>query len=501
MRTSLYALRRAGCCLLVLLLLYLASVPTPAAAEGRTEADVRAAVETWVRHVTAEARPEAVVERMEPYRVEGETVAYIAHLQGGGFCLAGADDLVLPVYLYSPHGAYDPQNPGYRYVLWEIGARLEGLRKGLAERDPQLEPYLQALSERAAFWQALIAGRAPAQPEGDESILAEPTMMTLGLTSLWHQEPPYNNVCPMGDGGRTIAGCVATAAVQIMRYWNWPPSGVSNHSYIWDGDNSCGGLVGGGLLAATFSDAYDWPNMPDHCVDGCSPAQEAALSELSYEMGVALHMDYGACSSGADPSRVAIALESFFLYDPDTIFADRNIDVMVEEIQWLRPFHFRGTEPGGGGHSWAVLGYNKGTDPDREFLMNLGWGDPAAWYVYDSVVGGFNIDQKHTTWIAPLDAVKFVGSAVSGDGSPGQPYKNIEEAVAHAPNYSTLIFKAGSHNLFIDSPLVIDRPMTLKGYDVVIRLPVVAMGEQPGGLAGLVLWSGQQTGRWAAKAR
>lgn len=455
---------------LLLLALCLSLAPTSVEAEGGlTEWEVRAAVETWVRYVTADARPDAVVALMEPHQMDGETVAYIAHLEGGGFCLCGADKLVLPVYLYSPWGTYDPENPNYQYVLWEIGTRLKSLQKGLEQRLPRVLRYQKDLSEREAFWQDLITRRIPRRVKRRKAPLGAgepPVQMELNLTSQWHQGSPYNNLCPMGDGGRCLVGCVATAAAQIMRYWNWPLSGTGVYTYTWDGDDSCDGAVGGRDLSATFSDAYDWQNMPDDCAAGCSQAQEDALSELSYEVGVAVDMDYGHCGSGADPSAVQNALENRFRYDPDTTFTGVYTPTMTEEIQWLRPFHFRGTDPTDGGHSWLAFGYNKGTDPDREFLMNMGWGGPPVWYSCDSVPD-YTVDQKHTTQIAPENVVKFVGADSSGDGSPSNPYENIREAIGDAPDHATLIFKAGSVNTFTGT-LVITRPCTLIGKNVTI---------------------------------
>jgi len=89
-------------------------------ADRLTEQQVRAAVTTWVRYVTADARPDAQIEYMQPYIVDDQTLAYIAHLAGGGFCLCGCDDWVLPVYLYSPEGRYNPDIPAYNYFLEEI---------------------------------------------------------------------------------------------------------------------------------------------------------------------------------------------------------------------------------------------------------------------------------------------------------------------------------------------------------------------------------------------
>jgi hypothetical protein len=154
-------------------------------------------------------------------------------------------------------------------------------------------------------------------------------------------------------------------------------------------------------------------------------------------------------------------------YDSAEFGPTADIYSLTEEIQWLRPAGLGGSNASGGGHAWVVHGYNTATDPARQFLMNFGWsGSSDGWYTFDNVPFPLNHDMM--TRIAPLDMVKFVGG-VEGDGSPGHPYPNIVEAIADAPNGATLIFKAGSDNLFSGAPLIIDRPFTLKGKDVTIR--------------------------------
>ncbi len=467
----------------VLILFGLILIPLFPQAKEIEEQNVRSAVETWVRYVTADARPDAIIEKMEPYQVEGKTVAYIAHLGGGGFCLCGADDLVLPVYFYCPEGTYDPENQSHRYILWEIETRLKTLQEGLQKNDPNLQPYQEVLSERATFWQELTADRIPTRVE-TEYTLAEPIQMELNLTTRWDQESPYNNFCPMGDqsctvcpdgwppSSRTVVGCVATATAQIMKYWNWPSSGTGSKSYSWNGDQSCGGSTPSQVLSATFSDPYDWQNMPDYCGWGCTQAQKDALAELCYEVGVALKMDYGVCGSGAYSEDIDNALMYFLYYDADHD-SDWNKDEITKDIQWLRPVVLCGRNAEGEGHCWVVFGYDKGTDPNRQFKMNMGWGGdysspPYGWYSLDNVPKGLIHDHRRVTDIAPL-MVKFVGVGDAGDGGPYHPYKNIEEAMAKAPNGATLIFKAGSDNTFSAGTLVINRPLTLKGKDVTIR--------------------------------
>ena len=141
---------------------------------------------------------------------------------------------------------------------------------------------------------------------------------------------------------------------------------------------------------------------------------------------------------------------------------------MVEDIQWLRPFMLTGSDSSEA-HAWVLAGYNKNTSP-WQFYMNMGWdGNGDGWYSCDNVPSNFNWFQNHITSIAPANIIKFVGNATIGDGSPGSPYRNIEEALTYAPNNSTLIFKAGSTNMFLSDSLEINQPLTLKGWDVTIR--------------------------------
>lgn len=440
------------------------------------EHQVKTAVETWLRHVTADAKPDAVIEKLEPYQVDGRTFAYIAHIAGGGFSLCGASDsLNLPVYLYSPSGKYDPQNPGYQSVLKTITLVTIKLEKLIENNDPQLQEYSADLDLRTSLWRALLEGELPLQVDSLITPSAEPLQMALPLTTNWDQGPPYNNFAPMGDGGRSLVGCVATTMAQIMRYWQWPPSGAGSSSYIWDGDQSCGGSVGGGLLSAVYSDSYDWQNMLDNCTDGCTVTEQFALAELSYEIGVSVTMDYGVCVSGSDLWRFVTETEGSplinnFLYDGDAVY-NSDIDLphtddgtIITEIQWSRPVALGGCLNTGGGHAWVVLGYNNALDPPQ-FLMNMGWGGVDVWSTRDNVAGCHN----YITQIAPADSVRFVGNTVAGDGSPDNPHENIEEAIQQAPNNATLILKAGSVNAFDANVLVITKPLILKGHNSVIE--------------------------------
>jgi len=489
-----------------------------------------AAAETWVRHVTADAREEAEAARIDPHLVDGKTVAYIVHLDDG-YCICGADDRLLPVYLYNASGAYDPANPNYQCILDEIATRYAKIKDAAERGDPVLDQYRDMLNERAMQWRELSARRVPPPPEQPDG-RADPSLMTLPLTCYWKQGSPFNDYCPEltpGADEHTVVGCVATAMAQTMYYWQWPPSGVGSGSGTyhyryeeppwwlveplandpglpghWNGRLEWHSTNGGELQMTGYWDdtiyegaqdhsensayrtalndlwsrmntgstgysanpgtaTYNWGSMRDVASDPPSTGDLEA-AEISYHAGVMVGMDYGLWGSSAFTSNTPWIYKTWFSYDDDVYYVGRSESAMIEEIRWFRPVQLRGSN-NPGGHSWNVAGYNTNVSP-TQFLMNMGWGGGTTdWYTCDDV---FPNGQGHAIRIAPESVVRFVGGGgLFADGSPDDPYINIDYAVSGAPDETTLVFKAGStHTL---SGGVIDKPLTLKGYDVTIE--------------------------------
>jgi hypothetical protein len=195
------------------------------------------------------------------------------------------------------------------------------------------------------------------------------------LTTTWHQSYPYNALCPMGDGGQCVVGCVATAAAQIMYYHKWPPEGVGSASYYWSGDNSCGGSTPGQTLSADFSDPYVYDN------------STASVSEISYEMGVAFHMDYGRCGSGAYTMDGANVFPTYFRYDPSATAVYRAnysasswFNLIKNNIDKGLPTLYRIYSHAIVCDGWRVSG---GID---QYHFNYGWGGSNnAWYTVDNL--------------------------------------------------------------------------------------------------------------------
>lgn len=282
-------------------------------------------------------------------------------------------------------------------------------------------------------WTKLL--QSEAQFEADIKHGRVTRLTTVGplLTSTWHQTGPYNSDCPVGDAAcvdcappgdppsppssdTVVVGCVATAASQIMRYWNWPPSGTGSHSYAWDGDQTCAqppGSAGAATLSATFSDAYDWANMLDSYGGGASQAEIDAVAELCYEVAVAFDMDFGVCGSGAWTSDAVTVYPTFFRYNAATIDKEDRDDyataadwftIMRDELDNGRPMQYRISRHSIVCDGWQDIG------PEDEIHMNYGWGGGAnAWYT---------VDHLYCTWAGCDPMVEYLIRGIQPDNLP-----------------------------------------------------------------------------------
>jgi hypothetical protein len=183
------------------------------------------------------------------------------------------------------------------------------------------------------------------------------------------------------------------------------------------------------------------------------------VAKLCYHCGIAQQAYWGiiVTTQGNVPAALS-AISSYFRYDTDAHDSTFSIATIVDEVAWLRPALMCGS-----GHCMVIVGYDT-SGVDDCVQINTGWGYD-DWYTLDEA---WPLGRSMSTDLAPTN-VKFVGATSQGDGTPSDPYRDIEEAVAEAPDYATLIFKAGSVNSFSVGTLVIDRPLTLRGYNVTIQ--------------------------------
>ena len=138
----------------------------------------------------------------------GEACFYIFNVGSTGFVIMAADDHYRPIIGYSDEGIFDVNN-----IAPALADYLEVVRQGVMEAAQASSAQAQV----SADWAMLEkCGRLVSRHGGREDEYLVQTK--------WNQNYPYNYFCPIGDGsgpgGHCYAGCVATAAAQLMKYWN-----------------------------------------------------------------------------------------------------------------------------------------------------------------------------------------------------------------------------------------------------------------------------------------
>ncbi len=354
--------------------------------------------QTWLQFILLSdgswgGASEAFLGEPQAIAPQGTVVGYFFPVDPIGYIVVPSDNREAPVKVWSDEGNLDPQAPGGMAAL--IRDRLVALY-GWLNPPPQAgaaapQPVLEIDYGPAWNW---LLGVAP-PPVGPPG--ANYSQGRVLLTSAWHQFAPYNNDCPYlactnTTNGRAVVGCVATAAAQVMRYWCWPPYGVGS----------------------PYSDAYDWVNMPDTATTSSPAAEQAAVAELSHEIGLAVGMSYGCNGSSAVTADMEGVYENQYRYSTACVCYYRDdytaggwFALICTDLNRNRPLQYRIPD-----HSVVCDGWRT-TSGLNEYHMNYGWRTVAdnAWYTVDALQGGNPADEYLLECIYPAVAL---GTSPSG---------------------------------------------------------------------------------------
>jgi hypothetical protein len=194
---------------------------------------------------------------------------------------------------------------------------------------------------------------------------------------------------------------------QVMKYWNYPQTGVGFHSYKHSQY---------GTLSANFAlTTYDWKSMPNDVT-----SSNKAVATLMYHCGVGIEMIYGVNGSGAymisassaNKYCAEYALKVFFGYKSSLKGVSRSsysdtqwVRMIKTELDAKRPILYDGfsNQPGQSGHCFIIDGY----DNNSYFHLNWGWGGyNDGYYNINSLNPGmlnFDFSQAAIFGIEPKD--------------------------------------------------------------------------------------------------
>ena len=330
---------------------------------------------------------------------------------GRGFLLLSTDDCVRPVLAYSYNSYFDYANMPEHVREW-----LEGYEHDIAIRVAAGE---EASPEVAAEWQRWLEG----------SPKSGGTYVDPLLTTTWAQAPYFNEWCPYDamTHSRAIAGCVATAVGQVMKYWNHPATGMGNHTYTSQKTVNGYTYTYDSLSADFGATTYDWEHMPDTLSSLSDSVSLNAIAQLLYHIGVAVEMKYSPVASSsymASYSNVGKvcaenALKYRFKYSQSLRTETREDysgsqwgGLLRGELDAGQPVLYNGVDPESGGHAFVVDGY----DTMGFFHVNWGWGGFSdGFYLIDSLAPGiysFLNTNEVLIGIRPMDTDPVAGPVV-----------------------------------------------------------------------------------------
>ena len=316
------------------------------------------------------------------YQINETTPAvYVFNAVGEqGFVLVSAEDNARAVLGYSDEGHIDAQNIPANMRAW-------------------LQMYADELAR---------AAKAPAT-EAQLAVEYYPAIEPLLGNTSWNQDAPYNNHCPIDPKTqkRSVTGCMATAAAQVMYHHRYPEKGTGSYSYWCGWEN----------LSVNFSEAtYDWDHMLPSYKNGYTQQESDAVAQLMYHVGVASNMWYGSTSSGAAMGTAMQAMMRNFDYDAairvlmkDYMDEEAVMDAIVADLQGSRPVFIEALTKRQEGHAFIL----DGIQADGYIHINWGWGGYGNGYFALSAmnptnqgIGGASDDGAFTEYVTLYTGVQ-----------------------------------------------------------------------------------------------
>ena len=286
----------------------------------------------------------------------GEPALYVFNNDNGGFAVISADTRAVDVLCYSDTGTLNDAtyNPALQFWINRYAEEISCL----TDEEPDL------------------AGEDNRSPVRRAAQAVTPIEPLLGGT-IWKQQAPYNNACPLDcNSERSVVGCVALATAAIMRYHHYPTKGMGAYQYTCNFLNqSCSRE-----LTVSFTNAtYNYDLMLDAYNEGEYTTEQAdAVAELCYHIGVMNDMQYSKAGSGSTTYTIPDKLARYMGYQSNGFYWLRNNSVELfnnafnADLEAGRPILVSGADqtPGVGGHAWVC----DGRDDKGYFHMNWGWG-------------------------------------------------------------------------------------------------------------------------------
>lgn len=369
--------------------------------------DARRAVGNWLRSDAAlGCKLGHAIKSARTCSTAKGAVFHVVELDGDGFVVTSSDTEMEPIVAFSADDdlAEDKHNP-----LWVLLQRDADVRQLFKEQNSNVNATsnLQkkvvasslANTSSSTKWARLLAqdevssnGLMRKENRAGLSTLSDVRVPAL-VKSRWYQKNDsygrkcYNYFTPNGYH----CGCVATAAAQIMRYFQYPDYAVDSIANVYcfvDGVQT---------TLVTQGGIYDWSRMPLQPMYATTDEERREIGKLCSDVGIACGMSYLPNGSGTGGYMISDALTRVFgyanavPYQSQFNMSDRllrtalisNLDAGLPVAVSIATDEDEGHEVIGDGY-----GYSDGT---LYCHFNMGWGGTYdAWYAPPNIDGGYN---------------------------------------------------------------------------------------------------------------
>jgi len=304
----------------------------------------------------------------------------IVNLEPKGWVIVSKDDIAKPVLGYALDKNLDtskPLPPAFDAWLNGIDQEIKQGKKLKVSQKTFKGQWNRLATEPEVFENNQDDNNQDDNNQDDNEVIADQTVGPLLGDIAWGQTAPYNaKVVEHTEEGVPV-GCVATAMVQVMKYWGWPTEGIGIHSYEHKRY---------GTLTADYDTTYNWDEMSD-----------SDLAKISYAAGVSVNMGYGVGSSGAFPDDMGPAFEDYFQYKTEGYKRQSSMTdaewhtALKNNLDGNMPLVYAGF--GSGGHLFVCDGYQYENN-SKMYHFNWGWnGAYNGWFEIGALnPGGSNFN-------------------------------------------------------------------------------------------------------------
>ena len=327
----------------------------------------------------------------------------VVQLEGGGFVVTSADTAIRPIVFFSDGDDLDedPRNPLMGLLEKDLSVcAAAAAQQGRGRLNSVTAPgstgtmvSATAVSANEQAWGELLdeTPRATLQAKSISDVRVGPIVQSAWGQSTASGKKVFNYYTP----NNYVCGCVATAAAQVMRYFQWPKTSVrpiTNTQCRVNGTQTTRAMLGG---------TYDWANMtlkPSSSWSVSSTVQQA-IGKLCYDCGVGVSMNWSSSGSGANTFTLSWTLVNVFGYTQaiSTLWTGEH---ERSDCEWTRRALLTNFDMGlpvilgidndayNAGHCIVGDGYGY-SGSTLYYHLNYGWsGSDDGWYAPPDLDGG-----------------------------------------------------------------------------------------------------------------